>query len=61
MKEALLFIISLVAVFTMVHIQEKKQGVWVNCSISEISPDFTPEMRELCRQYRRNYASGINK
>lgn len=59
MKEALLFVIGLVAVFTMVHVQEKKQGIWLNCSISEISPDFTPDMREVCRQARRNHASGI--
>lgn len=26
----------------------------INCSIAEISPDFTPEMREKCRQLLRN-------
>jgi hypothetical protein len=26
-----------------------------NCSIAEISPDFTPRMREECRQIRRVY------
>ena len=30
----------------------------VNCSISEISPDFTPEMREACRKYRINLSKG---
>lgn len=25
-----------------------------NCSIAEISPDFTPAMREECRKLRRN-------
>lgn len=59
MKEALLFVIGLIAVFTIVHVQEKKQGVWLNCSISEISPDFTPDMREVCIQVRRNHASGF--
>ena len=24
----------------------------VNCSIAEISPDFTPELREACRKLR---------
>lgn len=27
---------------------------YINCSITEISPDFTPEMREKCRQLSRN-------
>jgi len=32
---------------------QPKQGVQViNCSISEISPDFTPAMREACRKAR---------
>jgi hypothetical protein len=26
-----------------------------NCSIAEISPDFTPRMREECRRLRREY------
>ncbi len=26
-----------------------------NCSISEISPDFTPKMREECRKLRREH------
>jgi hypothetical protein len=28
--------------------------VVINCDISEISPDFTTEMREACRQARAN-------
>lgn len=32
------------------HVPPK--GKYVDCSISEISPDFTPEMREKCRQAR---------
>ena len=31
---------------------KKSDGVWINCGISEISPDFTNEMREACRQLR---------
>jgi hypothetical protein len=26
-----------------------------NCSVAEISPDFTPKMREECRKLRNNY------
>ena len=28
------------------------EGKYINCGISEISPDFTPEMRQMCRQLR---------
>ena len=31
---------------------KKSDGVWINCGLSEISPDFTNEMREACRQLR---------
>ena len=31
---------------------KKSDGVWINCELSEISPDFTNEMREACRQLR---------
>ena len=31
---------------------KKSNGVWINCELSEISPDFTNEMREACRQLR---------
>jgi hypothetical protein len=31
---------------------KKSDGVWINCELSEISPDFTTEMREACRQLR---------
>ena len=26
-----------------------------NCSVAEISPDFTPKMREECRKLRNSY------
>jgi hypothetical protein len=32
--------------------------VVINCSIAEISPDFTPEMREACRRHRINLSKG---
>jgi hypothetical protein len=55
--EYFIFFVAVVAIFTIVHVKEKSRGVWVNCAVSEISPDFTPEMRELCRQHRRANAS----
>lgn len=51
----------LVAIFAVVWVvgimflimSQPKHGVQViNCSIAEISPDFTPEMREACRKAR---------
>lgn len=27
-------------------------GKWYDCSISEISPDFPPEVRDACRKLR---------
>lgn len=28
------------------------QGRYIDCSLSEISPDFTPDMRKTCRDLR---------
>ena len=39
----------------------EREGVWINCGLSEISPDFTNEMREACRQARSQYESRPNK
>lgn len=55
--EYFIFFVAVVAIFTIVHVKEKRRGVWINCAVSEFSPDFTPEMRELCRQHRRANAS----
>lgn len=50
------FLVFVITVFTVVtcfyfvtHFQEKT----VNCNLAEISPDFTPNMREQCRQLRQ--------
>ena len=51
--EYFIFFVAVVVMFTIVHIKEKNQGVWINCAVSEISPDFTPEIKELCRRHRR--------
>ena len=41
---------------------KKSDGVWINCGLSEISPDFTTEMREACRQARiKNIQNDIQK
>jgi hypothetical protein len=42
------FIIPVVIFLSM----PKPEGIWINCGVSEISPDFTTEMREACRQLR---------
>ncbi len=44
------FVISLPILFLI--LPKKSDGVWINCGLSEISPDFTNEMREACRQLR---------
>ena len=44
------FVISIPLMF--LTLPKKSNGVWINCELSEISPDFTNEMREACRQLR---------
>lgn len=44
-----LLIAILIIVFTL---PKKGDVIVINCSLSEISPDFTNEMREACRQAR---------
>jgi hypothetical protein len=44
----------LVVPLLFLTLPKKPDGVWINCDISEISPDFTTEMREACRQHRAN-------
>jgi hypothetical protein len=51
-------VIAVTAIAVIFH-QIKSEGVWINCGLSEISPDFTSEMREACRQARSNYADRI--
>jgi hypothetical protein len=42
----------LVVPLMFLTLPKKSDGVWINCELSEISPDFTNEMREACRQVR---------
>ena len=52
-KIAVVIIAVLIAIPVLFLILPKKSdGVWINCGLSEISPDFTTEMREACRQLR---------
>jgi hypothetical protein len=41
----------LLFILLIVFIPQPK-GAYINCGLSEISPDFTPEMRKLCRETR---------
>jgi hypothetical protein len=50
---------AILVILCIVHVVDKRQGVWINCGLSEISPDFTPEMRQVCRQARSNYEHRI--
>ena len=47
---AIVFLIVIPLMFFI--LPKKSDGVWINCELSEISPDFTNEMREACRQLR---------
>ena len=42
----------IVAPLLFLILPKKSDGVWINCELSEINPDFTNEMREACRQFR---------
>jgi hypothetical protein len=50
------FVIVFIIVIPLAYLTAPKKGdvVVINCGISEISPDFTTEMREACRQLRAN-------
>ena len=56
--------VSVFIAFALVFYIAPKRGdvVVINCSLSEISPDFTTEMREACRQARiKNIQNDIQK
>ena len=54
----LLFLFMFGAVYTMAQISRitRAEGVVFDCRLSEISPDFPPEVRNECRKMR---ATGI--
>jgi hypothetical protein len=52
-KIAVMIVAFLIVIPLMfLTLPKKSDGVWINCELSEISPDFTNEMREACRQLR---------
>ena len=48
------FVIVFVLLIPLMYLTAPRKGdvIVINCSLSEISPDFTVEMREACRQAR---------
>jgi hypothetical protein len=63
MKDKIIIGVAVIAVIAIAvtFYQNSTKGVWINCGLSEISPDFTSEMREACRQARSNHASRIDR
>lgn len=57
--EAIIVFIGLVIAFCVVFATMPRKGdvVVIRCDLAEISPDFTNEMREACRQARANNIS----
>ena len=55
MKRVILFLVILVALpIVLWNLPRKGDVVVINCSLSEISPDFTNEMKQACRDAKRN-------
>lgn len=55
MKPVILIVVILAAL-PLLFLDMPKKGdiVKIDCSLSEISPDFTSEMKQACRDARRN-------
>jgi len=51
LKMICLFVLFLITIFACIYFSVKYQPreIVINCGIAEISPDFTPAMREACR------------
>jgi hypothetical protein len=55
MKRVILFVVILAALpIVLWNLPRKGDIVRIDCSLSEISPDFTPEMKQACRDAKRN-------
>jgi hypothetical protein len=53
MNKSFLLIGGTVALFMfLIVFVPQPKGTYINCGLSEISPDFTPEMRKMCREVR---------
>ena len=55
MKPVILIVV-IFAALPLLFLDMPKKGdvVKIDCNLSEISPDFTNEMRQICRDARRN-------
>jgi hypothetical protein len=50
---ALILVVATASVYMIITSDMMRhQTVIINCGVSEISPDFTPEAREQCRRLR---------
>ena len=51
-----ILIVVIFAALPLLFLDMPKKGdvVKIDCNLSEISPDFTNEMRQICRDARRN-------
>ena len=59
-----LLVLAVFLAFSIVFFIAPKRGevIVINCSLSEISPDFTPQMKEACRQARtKDYQKDLQK
>lgn len=55
MKVVILVVVILAALpLLFLNMPKKGDVVRIDCTLSEISPDFTNEMRQVCRDARRN-------
>jgi len=53
MNKSFLLIGGTVAlVMLLIVFVPQPKGAYINCGLSEISPDFTSEMRKMCREVR---------
>ena len=51
-----ILIVVIFAALPLLFLDMPKKGdvVKIDCNLSEISPDFTNEMKQICRDARRN-------
>ena len=50
----LVFVFFVAIPLLFLNMPRKGDIVRIDCTLSEISPDFTNEMRQICRDARRN-------
>ena len=50
----LVFVFFVAIPIVLWNLPRKGDVVRIDCTLSEISPDFTNEMRQVCRNARRN-------